>query len=234
MHQEAVKITDWLKEKVEAAGGKGVVFGLSGGVDSAVVGALAKSAFGSNALGLILPCESQEQDEADARLIAEAMGIVVQKYDLTPAYQKFREIFADLSPSKLALANLKARLRMSALYLVANERNYLVVGTSNKSEIAVGYFTKWGDSACDLRPLAELTKTQVRELARFLGVPEKIIAKPPSAGLWPGQTDEAELGVTYAEIDAYLSGRELPEETLLRIRRLEEKSQHKRTFPPAP
>lgn len=231
---DAQYLVAWLKERLQAAGAQGLVFGLSGGIDSAVAAALAVQAAGSDALGLILPCQSSEADREDALLVAQSLGLRVEEYDLTPIYQQFNHIFSVEADSRLALANLKARLRMNALYLVANTRNYLVLGTSNRSEITVGYYTKWGDSACDLRPLANLSKGRVRELARQLDIPERIISKPPSAGLWPGQTDEAEMGITYEQIEAYLNNQALPEEVKGKISDLEARSAHKREMPPAP
>lgn len=228
------EIVGWIQSRVREAGADGVVFGLSGGIDSAVVAGLAVRACGPGAQGLILPCESDPKDIEDALLVAKTFRLRTREYDLTPVYRQFLTVFADLPPNKLAQANLKARLRSNALYYVANEANLLVLGTSNLSEITVGYFTKWGDSAVDLRPLADLTKTQVRRLARELGVPERIIAKAPSAGLWPGQTDEAELGLTYEQIDAYIAGEPLPTEVAERIATLEAKNRHKRIFPPSP
>jgi len=224
----------WIQAKVREAKADGVVFGLSGGIDSAVVAGLAVRACGQNALGLILPCESDPTDKEDASLVAEAFGLRTQEYDLSPIYHQFLALFNDISANTLAKANLKARLRSNALYYVANATNLLVLGSSNLSEITVGYFTKWGDSAVDLRPLADLTKGEVRSLAAELKVPARIIAKPPSAGLWPGQTDETELGLTYDQIDAYIAGRPLPPEVHKQIATLEAISRHKRIFPPSP
>jgi NAD+ synthase len=138
----------------------------------------------------------------------------------------------------MALANLKPRLRMTALYYLAQSHNYLVAGTGNLSEIMVGYFTKYGDGGVDFEPLGELYKHEVRALARALGLPESIITRPPTAGLWPGQTDEAELGITYDELDAILAALArgydsgAPEETVARVWRMVEASAHKRATPP--
>ncbi len=151
---------------------------------------------------MILPCFSQEQDLIDARRIAKRLDIKVKLIDLSPIYT----ICLQLLPKadKVTCGNLKARLRMLVLYYFANKMNYLVCGTSNKSELLMGYFTKYGDGASDIIPLGELLKTQVRELARDLRLPERIINKPPTAGLWPGQTDEGELKISYSQLDDIL------------------------------
>lgn len=235
MNAEAVvaRLVDWLKEQAGEAKTDGAVFGLSGGIDSAVVGGLCKRAFGERCLGLIMPCHSDSQDRQDALLVAKAFGIATQTVDLAPVYdlhlaalrEGLRAALADrtgVGPgwasgevmerapevdgrrSALAAANLKPRLRMVTLYFFANSLNYLVVGTGNRSELTVGYFTKYGDGGVDLLPLGGLVKAQVRELAEHLGVPRRVIDKPPSAGLWQGQTDEGELGTTYSELDRFI------------------------------
>jgi NAD+ synthase len=200
------KIVAWLKMKMKEAGANGLVCGISGGVDSAVAGALIKKAAGKNHLCLIMPCHSVEADEADARLVARELGLKADKIDLTGVYGAFIKILP--KADNLARANLKPRLRMTTLYYFANKLNYLVVGTGNKSESLLGYFTKFGDGGVDLLPLGDLLKKDVRKLARHLGVPQRIIDKPPSAGLWRGQTDEGEMGITYAELDCVLSALE--------------------------
>ena len=192
-------IGEWIKEKVGEAGAEGIVLGLSGGVDSSLTAALAKKALEDKVLGLLMPCHSDPIDLEHARLLADKFDIETEYVDLGPV---FDSLMASLPEgSDLAVANLKPRLRMATLYYFANNRNYLVAGTGNKSELTVGYFTKYGDGGADLLPLGDLLKYQVRELAREIGVPEEIIAKPPSAGLWAGQTDEGEMGITYNELD---------------------------------
>lgn len=232
----ADQIAKWIAERVSAAGARGVVVGLSGGVDSAVVGVLAQRAMGEHVLGLLMPCHSQPVDSEYARLLADTFDIETITVDLSPAYDA---LIAALPPgSELARANLKPRLRMATLYFIANTRNYLVAGTGNKSEIMVGYFTKWGDSGCDLLPLGGLFKTQVWDLASKLGIPEEIISRPPTAGLWPGQTDEGEMGITYAELDATLAAIERGDTsscepaTLAKVQGMIARSAHKRALPP--
>jgi NAD+ synthase len=206
----AAHLTDWIKTEIDASGGAGAVFGLSGGVDSAVVAALALGAFPHQCLALIMPCHSDPQDAEDALLVAHHYGLATAHVDLAPVFDALIDQLgltcSDLPENGLACANIKPRLRMTALYAFANQRDYRVLGTGNASELAVGYFTKYGDGGVDLLPLGSVTKTRVRQLAHALGVPQRIIDKPPSAGLWEGQTDEGEMGVTYAALDAYLDG----------------------------
>jgi len=228
----AERISRWIKERVEEAGAEGVVVGMSGGVDSSVVAVLAKKGLGDRVLGLIMPCHSDPTSAKHARQVAAKFGIETEYVDLTPVFDRLLEA---LPPGdKLARGNLKPRLRMATLYYFANSRNYLVVGTGNKSEIKVGYMTKYGDGGVDLLPLGGLFKTQVRELARELGIPEEIITKPPSAGLWEGQTDEGEMGISYEELDKILAAIEsgdtggCDQETLARVRAMMAASRHKR------
>jgi len=197
------KIISWIKQQVRSCGAKGIVLGLSGGIDSAVCAALAKKAVGAKRLlVLFLPCFSHAQDLEDAMLVAKKLKIKTKTVDLTAVYSTLLKALPQ--GNALIRANLKPRLRMSTLYYFANKFNYLVCGTGNKSELMVGYFTKYGDGGADILPLGGLYKMQVVKLAQGLGIPKEIIAKPPAAGLWPGQTDEAEMGIRYAELDDIL------------------------------
>ncbi len=226
------RLISWLKEKVESAGAKGVVFGLSGGIDSSVVGVLAKRAFPDNLLGVIMPCHSNEQDKEDAVKVAEKFDIPYKIIPLDSVYDKYMEILPEEGENlALARANIKPRLRMITLYYFANTYNYMVLGTGNRSELEVGYFTKYGDGGADLLPLGDLVKSEVRELARFLKIPEEIIVKPPSAGLWQGQTDEGEMGITYEELDRYLLTGEGKKEVIEKIEEMRRRSMHKRALP---
>lgn len=232
----AQHLVEWIREQVREAGAKGTVVGLSGGVDSAVVAALCQRAFPHAAHTLILPCESSPADLEDARLVATSLGLHPVTIPLDEPYQALRRLLPAAPPDRqgLALANLKPRLRMIALYYYANAHNLLVVGTGNRSELHVGYFTKYGDGGVDILPLGGLVKSQVRELARHLGIPERIITKPPTAGLWPGQTDEGEMGLTYADLDRYLLTGEAEAGVRERIARMHAASEHKRRLPPQP
>lgn len=231
--QLAGRISEWIRQKIKEAGAEGVVVGISGGVDSSVVASLAKKAVGEKVLGVIMPCHSEPLDEKYAWLVAEKLKIKAERVVLDSLYDRFSELLP--SGKRLALANLKARLRMATLYYFANNLNYLVVGTGNKSEISVGYFTKYGDGGCDILPLGDLLKTEVRELARVLELPEEIINRVPSAGLWGGQTDEEEMGLRYEDLDEIISAIEAgkrsltPKEVVARVKRLIEASQHKRS-----
>jgi NAD+ synthase len=198
------KIIQWLKAQVRSAGAKGVVLGLSGGLDSCVTAVLAKKALGAkNVLALMLPCHSQGQDSRDAKLVARKFGIKTKTIDLSKTYDSMVGILP--AADRMTQANIRPRLRMIVLYYFARKMNYLVCGTSNKSELAAGYFTKFGDGASDILPIGSLLKTQVRSLAVELGIPKSIIDKAPTAGLWPGQTDEGEIGITYPELDEIIS-----------------------------
>jgi NAD+ synthase len=200
-------LTDWIRAEVTAGGGHGAVFGLSGGIDSAVVAALAKQAFPHHALGVVMPCHSDPRDAEDGGLVAHHFGV----------------------PS--ATVDLKPRLRMTTLYAFANQLGYRVLGTGNRSELAVGYFTKYGDGGVDLLPIGSLVKSEVRDLARTLGVPERIVTKPPSAGLWADQTDEAEMGLTYEELDAYLLTGMASPAVQAKVDAMNAASEHKRALP---
>jgi NAD+ synthase len=198
----ATDISDWIKKQVEEANAKGVVFGLSGGVDSSVVSILCKNVFPKEHLALILPCFSSKKDLNDAELVVKKFSLNYKIINLEDVFLAFSKILGFNSQDKeLAVVNIKPRLRMITLYYFANKLNYLVVGTGNKSELIMGYFTKYGDGGVDILPLGDLTKTEVYKLAKVLNIPQRIIKKPPSAGLWPGQTDEKEMGIKYKLLD---------------------------------
>jgi NAD+ synthase len=243
-------IVNWLRQHATAASARGFVVGLSGGIDSAVVVRLCQLAAPGQTAGVIMPCGGDVRDEADARLTAEAFGLAVTHVDLGPAYEALlagaREALdmwpaemrppADETVGRVALGNLRARLRMGTLYFVANSLNYLVAGTGNRSELTIGYFTKYGDGGADILPIGHLLKGQVRTLAKELGVPQPIIDKVPSAGLWPGQTDEAKMGFSYADLERYLTdGPEgVSPARALRLERTIRTTEHKRNLPPIP
>lgn len=242
----AERISSWLRERAISANARGYVFGLSGGIDSAVVAKLCQLAFPQRVLGVILPCYSHPQDEIDARLAASTFSIPVARVDLGPAFDAMTEALTHAVkglPShvdsvdikqQLPEANLKPRLRMASIYFIANSMNYLVAGTGNRSEITLGYYTKYGDGGVDVLPIGGLLKSEVRVLARELGVPDRIITKPPTAGLWVGQTDEAEMGFSYETLEQYLTNgaAAVPAKVAQRIEQLRASSDHKRTMPP--
>ncbi len=238
MEELANKLTVWIREQVSGAGLHGVVFGLSGGVDSAVTAVLCKRAFPEDCLAVVMPCRSDEADIEDAQTVAGKFQVPTRTITLDEVYESLLGVLPvsefDPASRKLAEVNLKPRLRMLTLYYLANRLGYLVVGTSNRSEISVGYFTKYGDGGVDILPLGNLVKSQVRELASHLGIPNEIIEKPPSAGLWEGQTDENEMGLTYEELDHYLASGEAREAVREKVDAMITESAHKRATPVIP
>ncbi|MGI6643615.1 MAG: NAD(+) synthase [Bacillota bacterium] len=235
MQDKVANLVRWMRTRTQEARAKGGVFGVSGGVDSALVLALSKKAWGDDCLGLIMPCHSLPEDAEDAMMLLEHFSVDYRVVDLTPSYDALLASLSDMEePSVLAMANLKPRLRSMTLYYVATLYNYLVVGSSNRAEIHVGYFTKHGDSAVDMLPLANLTKAQVWEMSRYLGVPDKIVEKTPSAGLWRGQTDEEEMGLLYKDLDAYLSGNPVSPGVRNKIEEMHRRTEHKRRMPYIP
>lgn len=248
----AERISSWMRRQAQAAGARGFVVGLSGGVDSAVVARLCQLALPGHAVGVIMPCHSDPRDELDAARLAERVSLPAVRLDLGPSYDTLvAQLTAaasalpgaqaepdppDDARNRLALANVKPRLRMATLFFVANSLNHLVAGTGNRSEIAIGYYTKYGDGGVDLLPIGGLLKSQVRALARELDVPADVVGKAPSAGLWLGQTDEGEMGFTYDDLERYLTvGADAVSPAIAtRINRLIRASAHKRALPPVP
>lgn len=230
--QETVEeLLTWLKVKVNNAGAKGLVFGLSGGVDSAVLAGICKLAFPDTSLGIIMPCHSDKKDEEHALIVSKALGLDIEKIDLTTTFDTMMEALK-YKDNKLAIANIKPRLRMTTLYYYAQNMNFLVAGASNKSEFTTGYFTKHGDSGVDLLPLVEFLKTEIWELANYLDIPEIIINKAPSAGLWNNQTDEDEMGFSYHILDKYIDTKIAEGSIKTKIETMYDKSLHKRHYPP--
>ncbi|MBN1435229.1 NAD(+) synthase [Candidatus Fermentibacterales bacterium] len=201
----AQAISGWVGEQLIQAGAGGVVLGLSGGIDSAVCAALCCRAVGPSAvLALALPCDSEPSDLRDAARVASDLGLDLRTIVLDRALESLLTCCGLDRGDRLTVANIKARLRMTVIY--AHSRGRLVVGTGNYAEYLMGYFTKWGDGACDIMPLGRLFKDEVRRLAEVLGLPGFLLGKEPSAGLWPGQTDEGDMGVTYDQIRRWAEG----------------------------
>jgi len=221
----------FIKSCVTDAGARGIVFGNSGGKDCALVGILCRKAC-ENVVGLIMPCASKRNygaDTDDAAALARQFDIETIIADLTPARDsllKGLESAGELSP--LAISNINPRLRMTTLYTFAQSRGMLVAGTGNRSEIYMGYFTKWGDGAYDFNPISDLTVREVFDFLRYLGAPESVIDKAPSAGLFDGQTDEGDMGVSYEAIDRYLLEGEATPADLEIMERYHRRSGHKR------
>jgi len=238
----SVIIKDFIKTYVDNSGCKSVVIGLSGGVDSALVAMLCEETLGKkNTKCVFLPDETTpKNDFKDLDIIVKKLGLSCVKKDITRLVHEISKNCI-VKPDKYALANIKARTRMILLFEYANMTKSLVCGTSNKSELLVGYFTKFGDGAADIQPISDLYKTQVWELAKYLGLPKHIISKEPTAGLWKGQTDEGELGLRYRDLDRILFCLErkmklddiaktlnIKKSVVERIKNMGAKSQHKR------
>ena len=222
----------FIRQRLAESGCKGIVFGNSGGKDSALVGILCKKAC-ENTLGVLLPCATAQnygRDTDDALLLSEQFKIESRTVDLTAVREaEIRALEAGgVTPNASAISNIAPRLRMTTLYAIAAAENRLVAGTGNRSEIYMGYFTKWGDGSADFNPIADLNVTEIFEFLDYLDAPASIRGKAPSAGLFEGQTDEAEMGVSYAAIDRYMDGGEVSEAEKAIIDRFHRISEHKR------
>ena len=241
-------IVEFIRDRVEAAGAQGAVLGLSGGLDSATVAFLAARALGPDRVFALLLPEAgvtPPEDVGDAREVASILGVETEEIDISGVLGGYFEVLQAAGASRVVNGNLKARVRMTILYWHANLLHRLVLGTGNRTEIMLGYSTKFGDGAADILPIAGLYKDEVRGLAKRLGVPDGILEKAPTAGLWPGQTDEGELGISYSDADAILRGLEEGrssddlaaefegDKVGLILRRIEG-GRHKRELPPTP
>ena len=222
----------YIRELVEKSGVSGIVYGNSGGKDCSLVGILCKFAC-ENTVGIMMPCASKrnfEQDMKDAKEVSEHFGIQSRVIDLTDVRQCVMDRLSAITTlTPAAVNNIAPRLRMTTLYAVAASENRLVAGTGNRSEAYMGYFTKWGDGACDFNPISDLTATEVIEFLKWLTAPACVINKAPSAGLFDGQTDEDEMGVTYNAIDTYILTGEASERDKKVIDRFHRVSEHKRS-----
>ena len=241
-------IIEFIRSYTENAGVKSVVIGLSGGIDSAVVTKLAIMALGKeNVYALFMPeLSTPMEDFEHVRLLSNEFGISYETIDISPMIHSIRKIYSEKMDA-VALGNIKSRLRMLLWYGYANSKKSLVCGCSNKTELLIGYFTKYGDGGSDFMPIGDLYKTQVYQIAEHIGIPGPIIKKAPSAGLWKGQTDEKELGIPYEKLDRILYGleRKMPvdkiaaiadidEQEVIRVKEMRIKSQHKRNVPLVP
>lgn len=206
------RIKRFIKEYVENAEADGIVLGLSGGIDSATTAAISSLAIGGNrVIGLMLPEEEtySSKDINDAKVVAKKFGLKIKIFDITSVLEGFYKTIPIFDKAdKLCKGNIKARTRMVCLYYYANKLNKMVCGSSDKSETMMGYFTKWGDVAADISPLMDLYKTQVRELAKHIGIPTELAEKPSTPALWPNQFAETELGIKYETLDLILYGLE--------------------------
>ncbi len=243
-------LTGFIREQVDAAGAFGAVLGLSGGIDSTLTATLAVEALGADGVhGLVLPATvSSEENMSDAEAVAQDLEISYDVIEIEPIVDALVAAYPDAEGDHVAVGNARARTRAVLNYLVANHENRIVLGTGNRSEAAVGYFTKYGDGAVDCHPIGNLYKQQVRQLARYLGVPDSLADKTATAELWANQTDEEELGIDYDTLDSILATHidgplsvtatcrllEVEAETVTMVRELYEGSEHKRNAPPAP
>lgn len=228
---ETEKRVAFIRQVLAESHTKGIVFGNSGGKDSALVGILSKLAC-ENTIGIIMPCSSKRNftlDHDDGMEVAKKFNIETRVVDITPIKETLKSQLADVTTlTPLAEANIAPRLRMTTLYAIAAAENLLVAGTGNRSEAYVGYFTKWGDGAYDLNPIADLTVREIYEFLRYLECPACIIDKAPSAALFEGQTDEQEMGFLYSQLDDLLLNGSTDAEAMEKIEKMHAKSQHKR------
>lgn len=226
---------NFIKNILKNAGANGVVFGNSGGKDCALVGILCRMAC-ENTVGVIMPCSSKRnfgEDMTDGKEVADKFGIETRIVDITDIKEKFRETLKGATTlNEMGDTNINPRLRMITLYAIGASENLLVAGTGNRSERYMGYFTKWGDGACDFNPIADLTVKEVYEFLAYLGAPEAIMTKAPSAALFEGQSDEEDMGIKYADIDKFLLTGEITEENKKIVDRYHGRSGHKRVMPP--
>jgi NAD+ synthase len=244
-------IVQFIDDVAAGAGTEQAVLGLSGGIDSTLTAHLAVEALGEENLhGLVMPGEVSDEDNmTDAEWVAQELGISYDVVEINPIVDQFLDVYPEAEGDRMAVGNARARTRAVLNYLVANYEGAMVLGTGNRSEAAVGYFTKYGDGAVDCHPIGNLYKQQVRQLASHVDVPDELVEKAPTAGLWAGQTDEAELGLDYDTLDAILAlhvdgplsadavAREVEAVTAEQVQRvgeMHERSEHKRHVPPSP
>lgn len=232
--QELENRVAFIRKTLEESRAKGIVFGNSGGKDCALVGILCKKAC-DNTVGIMMPCQSKQNfgsDMDDGKALVEKFGIESKVIDLSKAKEFMENAVGEITTlNNSAITNIAPRLRMTALYTYAAANSMLVAGTGNRSERYMGYFTKWGDGGFDFNPISDLTVGEVYEFLEFLGAPRSIIEKAPSAGLFEGQTDEKEMGVTYAAVDRYILTGEAEENDKKIIERYYNGSRHKRRLP---
>jgi NAD+ synthase len=244
------RIVAFIADLVDDAGAEGAVLGLSGGIDSTLTAYLAVEALGEDGLrGITMPAAVNDPDVmSDAERVADGLGIEYDVVEIQPIAEAFFEAVPDATEDRMATGNVYVRTRAVLNYFVANAENRIVLGTGNRAEAMTGYFTKYGDQAVDCNPIGNLYKQQVRQLAAHVGVPRDLVMQEPTAGMWEGQTDAAEMGLDYDTVDAILAVhvdgglsraatvRELgvPAEAVDRVVELVEHSVHKRSMPPAP
>ena len=224
LNQAEQKIIKGIQDFV---GDKNVFIGISGGVDSAVTAFLCVKALGrKRVFGVLMPY-GRQSDIYDSVAVVNQLNIKYFQKDIKPIVDQYK-----ITDNRFVNANIKSRVRMTILYAYSNHKNGLVIGTTNKSEMAVGYFTKFGDGGCDFEPIANLYKSEIFQMAKHLNVPPVIITKKPTAGLWSDQTDEDEFGFTYSDLDKFLQGEYINSDIEVKIKNLVSLSEHKRCLPP--
>lgn len=229
------EIEKFLQDYLEKSYCKSYVLGLSGGVDSSLVAAIARKAVGKDKLYCYaIDIDSNKADIEDAKEVAMQLDLNLEVISLSKTYHRYLKDLKGKDFIRLTKSNLKVRMRMVALFAYAQEHSGLVLGTDNMDERYVGYFTKYGDGAADVLPIVHLTKAEVREAAEIYGVSKALALRVPSAGLFEGQTDEGEMGVSYADLDAFLLGKEISPEAKAKIERMHAVSEHKRIDIPTP
>lgn len=231
------EIEKFLKDYLENAHCEKYILGVSGGVDSSLCAAIGKAAVGKERMHCVLiPINSNEEDLKDGLTLVKDLDLPYDVIDASETFNAYIKEFErnNITLDRSTLGNLKARMRMAILYAIAQKENGLVIGTDNADERYVGYFTKHGDGACDILPIAHLIKSEVVEASKIYGIRNSLAERVPTAGLYQGQTDEKEMGVTYAELDAYILGKDIPEASKNRIEHLRKVSEHKRNPIPMP
>lgn len=237
LEQYVEVIYEFLREYLKKSHTDGYVIGISGGVDSSVVAALLKNAVGKEKVhGILIPINSNPDDLKDGLTLCKDIDLNYSVIDGSASFQAMMDEFNrnDLPLDRGTAGNYKARMRMAILYAYAQKHNMLVVGTDNKDESYIGYFTKYGDGGVDILPIVHLTKGEVRKIGQMLGIRKALVERVPSAGLFQGQSDEVELGFTYNECDDYLLGKPVRQEAIDRIESWHNKTQHKRDPIPSP
>ena len=230
-----LEIEKFLQDYLEQSHCKGYVLGLSGGVDSSLVAAITRKAVGKDKLHCYaIDVESSPKDIEDAKKVAKELDLNLEVINLTETYRSYLKDLSGEEFIRLTKSNLKVRMRMVSLFAYAQEHSSLVLGTDNMDERYVGYFTKYGDGAADLLPIVYLTKGEVRKAAELYGLSSVLANRVPSAGLFEGQTDEIEMGVSYEDLDNFLLGKDINPKAKERIEHLHKISEHKRKDIPTP